>query len=102
MYRERQIKVWFAAHGAKLHLFLWNSPVWCFFDVFWKFVIFFGTPMAQKKSANLFSLKIQSSEKQFFKNWIIESQKIPKIVIRKFTIFSSGIMFSEKLFFNGS
>ena len=34
----------------------------------------------------------------FKKDWITESQKICKIVMRKFVIFSSGVIFTEKLF----
>ena len=67
-------KVWFAAPGAKLYLFLGNSPELCIFNIFWKFVIFFS------------------------QNQKIESQKIRKIVRRKFAIFRYGLIFEEKLF----
>ena len=76
---------------------------------------FFRYSIAQKNPQNFCSLKIISSEKQkfvniycfyqilkFYKNWITESQQIRKIVIRKFAIFSVGLIFKEKLFFNGS
>ena len=44
--------------------FLCNSSVWCFLNIFWKFV-FFGTSMANKRnSRTFFSFKIKSSEKQ--------------------------------------
>ena len=85
--------------------FLCNYPVWWLFIYFLKICNFFLV---------LQSLKIKSSEKQkcafilfsldlkFFKDWITESQKMCKIVIRKFAIFSSATIFTEKLFFNGS
>ena len=38
---------------------------------------------------------------KFQKDWITESQKIRKIVRRKFAIFSSGLIFTKNLFFNG-
>ena len=48
--------------------FLCNSPVWCIFNIFWKFVTFSGTPIAPKKKIRepIF-LKIKSSEKQNFR-----------------------------------
>ena len=75
------------------------------FSIFFEKFNFFGTPMAPKKSANLFSLKIKSLGKQKFVYKLflsIESQKIRKIVIRKFAIFSPLLIFKEKLIFNGS
>ena len=67
-----------------------------------------------KNPQHFCSLKIISLEKQkfvniycfyqilkFYKYWITESQQIRKIVIRKFAIFSSGLIFKAKLFFNG-
>jgi len=69
-------KVWFAAPGSKLYSFLSNSPVWCFINIFLKICNFFGTSMAQKKSANLFSLKIKNSEKQKCVNKLLLSKSI--------------------------
>ena len=57
-------KVSFAAPSAKLY-FLFNSPVWCFINIFWKLVIFFGYVMAQKKRATFF---LSKSEEQKSKN----------------------------------
>ena len=57
-------KVWFAAPGAKLYLFCATLLYGVFLNIFWKFIIFFGTSMAQKKICEPFSLKIKSSEKQ--------------------------------------
>ena len=49
--------------------FLCNSPVRCFFNIFWKFIIYFLTSTgstgstAQKKSANLFFFQNQKFRK---------------------------------------
>ena len=78
---------------CKIVPYLCKCPVWCFFNIFWKFVTFFGTPIAQEKNPRtFFSLKIKSSEKQKFvyilfllnsKNFqITRSQKTRKIVIK--------------------
>ena len=64
LYRVSQKKVWFAAPGAKLYSFLCNSPVWCFSIFFENLQFFLVLQWPQKKSANLFSLKIKNSEKQ--------------------------------------
>ena len=102
--------MWFATPGAKLYLILQLS--WTvFFQYVLKICNFFGTPMAQKKIREPFflsKLKVQKSKNvhinyfhrnlKIFKDWIKESQKIRKIVIRKFAIFSSGLIFNEKLF----
>ena len=79
-YRVSQKKVWFAAPGAKNVPFLCNTHVCCFFIIFWKFVIFFATPMAQKKNPRTFySHKIKSSEKQTCVNKLFLSKsKISK------------------------
>ena len=83
-----------------------------FFQYFFlNLLIFFGTPMARKKIREPFFLsksKVQKSKnvyrnyfyrnQKFYKDWTKESQKIRKIVIRKFAIFSSGLTFKEKLF----
>ena len=87
---------------CKIVPFLCNSHVWCFFfNIFWKFVIFLVLQWPKRKSANLFSLKIKSSEKQnyvfklflskskFFTDWFKELQKIRNIVVGKFASFSS-------------
>ena len=50
-----------------------------------------------QKSKNVYK-KIFLSKSKIFKDLITESQKIRKIVIRKFAIFSSGLIFKEKLF----
>ena len=76
-----------------------------------KIAPFFVTPMTQKKIREAFFLstsKVQKSKNVYinyvyrnlkkFKHWIKESQKIRKIVMRKFAIFSSGLIFKEKLF----
>ena len=55
-------KVWFTALGKKVYLFLCNSSVWCFFNTFRKFKIFFGTLMVQKNPRTLFY-----SQKQKFR-----------------------------------
>ena len=70
-------KVWFVAPGAKLYLFCATLLI----GVFSKFVNFFGTSMAQKKSANFFFLKIKSSEKQKCVNKLFRSKS--KILKRK-------------------
>ena len=57
-----------------------------FFNNFWNIFFVLQWP---RKTAKLFFL---------LKYWITESQKICKIVIRKFAIFSSGLIFKEKLF----
>ena len=77
--------------------------------------MFFSVLHCPKNPQIFCSLKIISLEKQkfvniycfyqilkFYKYWITESQQIRKIVIRKFAIFSSGLIFKAKLFFNGS
>ena len=87
---------------CKIVPFLCNPPVWCFFNFFL---------VLKRKSANLFFLsksKVQKSkivyinyfyqDLKMFKDWIKESQKICKIVIRKFTFLSSVLIFKEKLF----
>ena len=52
--------------SQKMYLFCATLMYVVFFVIFWKFVIlFFGTPVAQKKIREpFFSLKIKSSEKQ--------------------------------------
>ena len=86
----------FCGAWCKIVPFLDNSPVWCFIYIFFIF------QWLKKKSANLFSLKIKSSEKKnvyinyFHRNLKflkIESQKIRKIVMRKFAIISSSLIF---------
>ena len=70
-------KVWFAAPGAKLYIF-WATLLYGVFSIFFENLLFFVL--------------------NFVKDWIKESQIIRKIVIRKFAIFSSGLIFQEKLF----
>ena len=60
-YRASQKKVWFAAPGAKKNFFCANLLHGDFFQYLKNK---FGIQMTQKKSANLFYLKIKSSEKQ--------------------------------------
>jgi len=86
-------KVWFAVPDAKLYPFF----VQLFCTVFFQcFLMFFWS---QKKSANLFFSQNQKfRSKSKILNWITESRKICKIVIRKFAIFSSGKIFTDKLF----
>ena len=111
VYRVRQKNV-ISSVSCKIVPFLCNSAVWYFFNIFWKLFIFFGTTML-KNHTTIFSQN-QSSEKQnceytlflsnsmFNKDWITESQKICKIVIRKFPIFSSGLISKEKFFKSSS
>ena len=90
-------KVWFAAPGAKMYLFC-ATLMYVVFHYFLKICnYFFGTPVQwpKRKSANLFFLrksKVQKSKNLYrnyfyrnlksFNDWIKESQKIRKIVIR--------------------
>jgi len=104
-------KVWFTAFGTKVYLFLCNSSVRCFFNIFENFKFFLVLKWSKKKSANPFFLsksKVYESKNvhinYFYRNlnsykvWITESQKIGKIVIRNFAIFSFGLIFEENLF----
>ena len=75
------------------------------FQYFLKNLIFLVLQWHQKNPQTFFSLKIKSLGKQKFVYKLflsIESQKIRKIVIRKFAIFSPLLIFKEKLIFNGS
>ena len=95
----------------KIVPFLFNSPLWCFFNIFWKFVNFFGNPMAQKKIREPFFLsksKVQKSKNvyinyfyrnlKFCKDWITESQKNRNIVRRKFAFLICGQIVKKKFF----
>jgi len=98
-----------AALGGKFYLYC-ATLVRCFFQYFWNFEIFFGIPMAQKNPRTFYfsKSKVQKSKNvyinyfyqnlRFYKDWITESKKIRNIVKRKFAIFSSGLIFKEKLF----
>jgi len=112
-YRVSQKKVWLAASDAKLYFFVQLSCI-LFFQYFLEFS-FFLVLQLPKKSAKLFPLsksKVQKSKilytfsfyqiLKFCKYWIKESQKIRKIVIWKFAIFSFGLILKERLFFNSS
>ena len=109
LYRVSQKKVWLAAPDAKLYLVLCNSRLWCF-SIFYGNFYFFATPMAKKNPQTFFYSQNQKFRKKkmciniisisillFYKDWITESQKICKIVTRKFAIFSSGIIFRKVL-----
>ena len=100
------------ASGEKLYFLQLSLMV--FFQFFWN-ILFFWYSNGQKIRKTYFLFKIWSSEKQkcvyiyylyqilkFSIYSIRESQKICKIVIRKFAIFSFGLIFKENLFFNGS
>ena len=81
--------------------FLCNSCLVFFFQYFLKICNFLVLQWPKRKSANLFSLQIKSSEKQnyvfklflskskFFTDWFKELQKIRNIVVGKFASFSS-------------
>jgi len=110
-YRVSQKKVWFVAPDTKLYLFFEQLYCMVFFQYFFNVFIFFGTSMARKKIREHFFLsksKVQKNKNvlincfypnlKFYKDWITESQKICKIVIRKFAIFSSVIIFTENFF----
>ena len=86
--RVSQKKVWFTPPGAKVYLFVCNSPVCRFFNIF---LIFFCTPFAKKKIREPFFLSKSKFQKnkivyvnyfyrnvKFCKDWIIESQKMAK------------------------
>ena len=91
---------------CKIVPFLCNSSLWCFFNISWNSFIF----LIFKKNGESFFLSKLKVQKAFlhinyfyrnlkkFQDWIKESQKIRKIVKRKFPIFSSGLSFNEKLF----
>jgi len=97
-----------AALGGKFYLYC-ATLVWCFFNIF-EILKFFWYSNGSKKFANLFfsKSKVQKSKNvyinyfyqnlRFYKDWITESKKIRNIVKRKFAIFSSGLIFKEKLF----
>ncbi len=99
---------------CKVVLFCANLLYGVFSIFFRKLKKKFGTPMAQKKSSNLFFLKSKVPKSKnvcinyfnrnlkFDIDWIAESQKIRIIAIRKFIIFSYSLIFKEKLFFNDS
>jgi len=102
--------VWFAAPGAKLYLFC-ATLLYGVFSIFFEHFYFFWYSNGLKENPLTFFLsksKVQESKNvyinyfyrnlKFFKDWITESQIIHKIVKRKFTIFSSGLFFKEKLF----
>ena len=77
-----------------------------FFNIFRKFLFFFWysidpTRSNVQKNKNV-CLNYFNRNLKLYKDWITELQKICKIVIRKFAIFSSSLIFKEKLFFNGS
>ena len=97
---------------SRLLFFLSTLLYGVFFNIFWIYILL-STPMARKKNPRtFFPLKIKSSEKQkCVKKLFLSKSKILKrlnhrisenwkIVIRKLAIFSSGIIFTEKLFFN--
>jgi len=87
-----QKKVWFAAPCAKSHL----SFVTLITQKKIREAFFLSTSKVQK-SKNVYINYVYQNLKNF-KHWIKESQKIRKIVMRKFAIFSSGLVFKEKLF----
>jgi len=102
--------VWFESPGTKFYLFC-ATLLYCFFSIFfWKFVNFFWYSNDPKKSANLFYLKIKSSEKQkcVYKLFLSKSKillrlnqritEYSQLVIRKFAVFSSGLIIKEMLF----
>ena len=81
-----------------------------YFQYFLKICIFFWYSNDPKKNREPFPLsksKLHKSKNvyinylyrnlKFHKDWITESEIIGKIVIRKFAIFSSGLIFKEKL-----
>ena len=58
---------------------------------------FFLSKFKVQKSKNVYIYYFYQNLK-FKKDWITDSQKMRKIVIRKFKIFSFGQIFKEKLF----
>ena len=76
--------------------FLCNSPGrMLFYQYFWGFFWYSKCPKTNPQNFFLSqNLKFRKA-----KMCISESQKIRKILIRNFAIFSSGLIFKEKLFF---
>ena len=74
LFREKYIKKYiqgmsqkkcdFRRLVQKCNFFSCNSSVWCFFNIFWKFVFFLVLYWPKKNQRTFFSFKIKSSEKQ--------------------------------------
>ena len=110
MYRVSQRKVWLVEPGAKFYLFLCATLLWgVFFSICWIFEIwlqknprtFFLSKSKVQKSKNVW-INYFNRNLKVLKDWITKSHKFRKIVKIKFAIFSSGQIFKDKLFFNGS
>ena len=78
---------------CKILPFFCKSPVWRFFNIFWKFVIFLVLQWSKRKSANLFLSK-KSSEKQkcvyklfLSKPKIFKIEKMNHRIVRKANLF---------------